>query len=189
MRELQNSSCKYFYNCKPHKIFSPIFTQGDIQFLKSFASNKDIIITKPDKGRGVVIVNKNNYINSMETIISDLSKFISIDESMAEFTLKIEDKFNRFLHKMKNMYIFTADVYSKLRATGSSPGILYGLPKIHKLDFSTKFQFRPIFAAYKTPCYNLAKILVPVLSKLTTNQYTVENSYKFCHDLVKNIWK
>ena len=23
----------------------------------------------------------------------------------------------------------------KLRATGSSPGILYGIPKIHKLDF------------------------------------------------------
>ena len=58
MRELQNSSFKYFYNFQPHKIFSPIFTQGDIQSRKSFASNKYIIITKPDKDRGVVIVLK-----------------------------------------------------------------------------------------------------------------------------------
>ena len=61
---------------------------------------------------------------------------------MAKFTLKIEDKINRFLPKIKNPNIFTADVYSKLRATGSSPGILYDLPKNHKLEFSTKFQFK-----------------------------------------------
>ena len=29
----------------------------------------------------------------------------------------------------------------------SGPGILYGLPKIHETNFSTQFQFRPIFAA------------------------------------------
>ena len=150
MRELQNSSFKYFYNFKPHKIFSPIFTQGDIQSLKSFASNKDIIITKPDKGRGVVIVNKNNYINSMQAIISDRSKCIPIDDSMVKFTLNIECKISRFLLKIKNLNIFTADVDSKLIATGSIPDILCGLPKTHILDFSTKFQFRPTFAAYKT---------------------------------------
>ena len=112
MCELQNSSFKYFYNFKPLKIFSPISTQGDIQSLKSFAYNKDIIITKPDKGCGVVIVTKNNYINSMQAIISDRSKFIPIDESMAKFTLQIEEKINRFLLKIKIWNIFTADVYS-----------------------------------------------------------------------------
>ena len=94
-RELSNSSPKYFYNFKSHKIFSPIFTQGDFQYFKSFASNKDIIITKPDKGRGVVIVNKINYINSMKAIISDRSKFIPFDESMVKFNLEFEDKINR----------------------------------------------------------------------------------------------
>ena len=84
MLKLQNPSFKYFYNFTPHKIFSHIFTQGDIQSLKSFASNKDIIVTKPDKGRGVVIVNKNKYSNYMQlqAIISDRSKFIPIDESI-----------------------------------------------------------------------------------------------------------
>ena len=61
--------------------------------------------------------------------------------------------------------------------------ILYSLPKIHKPYFSSKFQFRPIFAAYKTPSFNLAKYLVPILSPLTTNQYTVENTYKFAEEI------
>ena len=122
---------KFFVQVFPHKIFSPIFSQSDIQSHESFVSNKDIIITKPDKGRGVVIVNK----KCMQAIISDRSKFIPIDESMAKFTLKIEDKINHFLLKMKNLNIFTADVHSKLRAAGSTPSILYDLPKIHKRSF------------------------------------------------------
>ena len=88
MRELQNFSFKYFYNFKQHKISSPTFTQGDIQSLKSLSTNK-VIITKPDKGRGVVMVNKNINIISMQAIISDWSKLIPIDESMDNFTLKI----------------------------------------------------------------------------------------------------
>ena len=74
-------------------------------------------------------------------------------------------------------------MYEKIRSTGSAPGILYGLPKIHKPDFATKFQFRPIFAAYKTPAYKLAKFLVSILSPLTTNEYSVENSYKFAQEI------
>ena len=102
---------------------------------------------------------------------------------MEKFTLRVEDKINRFLLKLKNLKKIPSEVYDKLRSTGSSPGILYGLPKIHKPDFSSKFQFRPIFAAYKTPSYNLAKYLVPILNPLTTNQYTVENSYKFAEEI------
>ena len=36
--------------------------------LKSLANDESIIITKPDKGRGVVIMNKSDYINKMELL-------------------------------------------------------------------------------------------------------------------------
>ena len=36
------------------------------------------------------------------------------------------------------------DTYNELFSSGSGPGILYGLPKIHKVDFAHKFQLRPI---------------------------------------------
>ena len=42
-------------------------------------------------------------------------------------------------------------------------------------DFSTKFQFRPILAAYNQASYKISKFLVHILSPLTTNQFTVSN--------------
>ena len=40
--------------------------------------NDDIIITKPDKGSGVVLLNKNGYIDKMNAILNDQSKFKSL---------------------------------------------------------------------------------------------------------------
>ena len=119
----------------------------------------------------------------MLNIITDTSKFSFVDESIAKFNLKIEDKINRFLLNIKKLNIISSDIYDKLRASGSSPGILYGLPKIHKIDFASKFQFRPIFASYNIPSYNLSKFLVPILSHLTFNNFTVKNSFTFSKDL------
>ena len=66
-------------------------------------------------------------------------------------------------------------LYNELFVSGSLPGVLYGLPKIHKINIP----LRPIFAACSTPAYKLAKFLVPILSPLTTNDYTITNSYEF----------
>ena len=94
----------------------------------------------------------------------------------------MEDKVNRLLSKLKKCAAITNDVYNDLYVSGSTPGILYGLPKIHKL----LTPLRPIFAACGTPTYKLAKYLVPILAPLTENQFTVKNSYQFAtevHDL------
>ena len=72
-------------------------------------------------------------------------------------------------------------MYNALHVSGSTPGILYGLPKIHKL----LTPLRPIFAACGTPTYKLVKYLVPILSPLTENQYSVKNSYEFASELHK----
>ena len=147
--------------------------------LKKLGANQDIVVCKPDKGRGVVILDKIPYIDKMLLLISDRSKFEPIYESIQKFTLKIEDKVNYFLRKLKNSDVISAETCSKLLASGSSPGILYGLPKIHKPDFISNFQFRPIFAAYNCPTYKIAKYLVPLLNPLSNSEFTVENSYEF----------
>ena len=60
--------------------------------------NKDIFITKPDKGNGVVILDRKPYNNSIEEIISDTSKFEKRNEDP---TLKLEASLQRFLRKSK----------------------------------------------------------------------------------------
>ena len=52
-----------------------------------------------------------------------------------------------------------------------------------KPDFSSKFQFRPILAAYNQASYGIAKFLVPILTPLTTNEYTIQNSAEFTSKL------
>ena len=72
---LKSSSFRYFYVFKSFKAFSSIFTKLDVSELTKLASNKDIIISKPDKGRGVVLVDRVWYIELMYNIILDRRKF------------------------------------------------------------------------------------------------------------------
>ena len=49
-----------------------------------------------------------------------------------------------------------------------------------------EFQFRPIFAAYCTPFYKVAKFIVSLLSELPKNEYSVKNSSSFVSELLSN---
>ena len=88
----------YFYNYKP----SPrILRQHRV--LQNFRKNKDIVITKPDKGKGVVILDRKLDNNAIEKIISDTSKFEKINKDP---TLKREASPQCFLPKLKQKKLF-----------------------------------------------------------------------------------
>ena len=110
-------------------------------------ANKEIIVCKPDKGRGVVLMDKAIYLSKITELIADRTKFETISDAPDKYTIKMEDKLNNFLHKIRNCIDIPSDVFKVFFASGSAPGILYGLPKIHKTDFHSKFQFRPIFCS------------------------------------------
>ena len=126
-----------------------------------------------------MILDKSDYRTKVNDILSDRSKFSIVTQPLHKVSLQVEDKVNRVLNKLKKSATITTEVYSDLYVSGSTPGILYGLPKIHKL----LVPLRPIFAACGTPTYKLAKYLVPFLLPLTKNQFTVKNSYEFVNDL------
>ena len=82
----------HFYNCKS----SPrILRQHRV--LRDLRKNKDIVITKPDKGNGVVILHRKLYNNAIEEIISDTSKFQKLNE---DETSKLEASLQSFLRKL-----------------------------------------------------------------------------------------
>ena len=88
----------YFYNYKP----SPhILRQHRV--LRNLRKNKDIVITKLDKGNGVVILDQKLYDNATQEIISDTSKFKKLNEDP---TLKREASLQRFLRKLKQKNFF-----------------------------------------------------------------------------------
>ena len=48
---------------------------GELQAHKSLRNDNSIIVTKPDKANGVVVINRTDYVSKMEDILSDASKF------------------------------------------------------------------------------------------------------------------
>ena len=112
--------------------WTPFFNKNDLSILKKLSKNENIIITRPNKGRGVVLLNKNEYIHKVENILNDNTKFKNLGEPDFSTIFKKEDKINRFLKSLSDQKIISNDTYQSLLSTGGSYGVLYGLPKVHK---------------------------------------------------------
>ena len=145
----------YFYNYKPPRILR------QHRILRNLRIHKDIVITKPNKGNGVVILDWKLYNNAIEEIISDTSKFEKLNEDP---TLKREASLQRFLRKLKQKNFFNEIEYDKLYPSGSAPARIYGTPKMHKFSSSDSFpKLRPIVSSTGTFNYNLARFLCDLL--------------------------
>ena len=160
----------YFYNYKP----SPrILHQHCV--LWNLRKNKDILIKKPDKGNGVVILDWKLYNNAIEEIISDTSKFEKLNEDP---TLKREASLQHLLHKLKQKNFFNEIEYDKLYPSGSAPARIYGTPKMHKFSSSDSFpNFPPIVSSIGTFNYNLVRFLCDLLSPLVPNDYSCKDTF------------
>ena len=155
--------------------------------LKNLVKNKDLIIQEADKGNTVVILNKNDYNLKMKKILSDKSKFqkLSIDKNkVLNHIVNMENRITEVLKKLKEKQQICEKKYKDLHPVGSRPGILYGRTKIHKPIKDGVPPFRPILSDIGTPTYKLAKFFVPLLAPLTSNEYTIKDSFSFAEELL-----
>ena len=156
------------------------FSKEEWGALKSLKDDKSICIMKPDKGNGIVLLNRVDYVQKMDSILRDTDKFLGIKGDLYPLILKNEDKLNRFLRQLKEKGSIGDRVYHQVYASGSKPGILYGLPKVHKSDIP----LRPILSAIGTHNYQLAKYLGPIINPITVNEYTVTDSFNFVKEVM-----
>ena len=78
----------------------------------------------------------------------------------------------------------TTNRHKKIKAIRSRPGIVYGLCEVHKAITDACPPFRLILSAIGTPSYKLAKFLVPKLSSITFNEFTVKDSFASAEEIV-----
>lgn len=69
-----------------------------LRILKNLRNNKNIFILKPDKGNGIVIMNREDYEKEIFKIIQDPKKFKLVDKDP---TLQREAKLQHTLRKYK----------------------------------------------------------------------------------------
>ncbi|MEC8569013.1 MAG: reverse transcriptase domain-containing protein, partial [Pseudomonadota bacterium] len=152
---------------------------------KTLRNNKSIVITKPDKGSGVVVLDRNDYTSKMNDILCDGSKFKSLGPvNEFDFTAKVEKAFQRRMLRLLKDKSITLSTYNEIRPTGSQRPKLYGLPKTHKPNCP----LRPILSMIDSPQHKLAKYLTSLLKPVSDrfSKYVVKDSFSFV-GLIQNI--
>ena len=70
-----------------------------------------------------------------------------------------------------------------LKPVCSKPGVMYSSCNANKASAENCLSFRPILSTLNTPNYNFAKFLVEILKPLTTNEFTVQDSFHFAEEM------
>ena len=93
---ISNSTTEEFFKTRlkdlalfGYKNFSPpnfLLTNDDYKTLKGLKDDKNIVMIKPDKGNGAVILNRCNY-NQMNAILSDTTKFKTLTSDPLKATI------------------------------------------------------------------------------------------------------
>ena len=163
-------------------------SKGEFDALKNLSQNKQFVIQKSDKGNSIVIVDRVKYIEKMENFLSDQSKFQKItikDDNLLNFITSQQKRIDKIYKKLVDSNSMYEETRRHLKPVGTRPGIMYGSCKVHEKCVDGCPPFRPILSALQTPTYKLAKYLVPILEPLTTNKYTVKDSFKFSTEIVE----
>ena len=146
--------------------------------------NDDIVITIPDKGSGVVILNKNDYIKNMDNILVDETKFERIGPtSTCDNTTGIESRLQKRLLRLLKFKLLSEHTYQEILPTGSQRPRMYGLPKTHKPNVP----LRPILSMTGSAHHQLSKwsasLLQPVLDRFTAQ--CIPDSFTFADYIQK----
>ncbi|XP_022804616.1 uncharacterized protein LOC111341856 [Stylophora pistillata] len=169
-----------YIECKSPKPPKPL--QRAIKQLKRL---DNIVVTKPDKGTGVVIMNKSDYINLLsQASINDTSKFTPVSLQRPKTRGRPVKHYHPLLEKEKHLASVVRKILPKQIAdcvcqAGSRLAHLYGLPKTHKENLS----MRPILSATGTYNYALAKWLDDKLKPLSSNRYTISDTFSFADEI------
>ena len=165
-------------------------SRSNIRFHKTLnkLSNDDKVkVCRLDKGNGVCLLNSKDYFDKLNSIVSDETKFQEVPFDLTKETLancaqapwiKAESSIKYYL----NMYVkkvVDKTTYKRLLPSGSVPGKLYGLAKVHKVDCP----LRPVNCMIGTPEYKMAKFVDDVIKPHVPNEYTVNSTDQFIEKL------
>ena len=162
-------------------------SEAEFLALKNVIEHKDLVIQKAGKGNTVVITDGTIYLEGIKSLLLDSTKFIQLpidEDKWINCIVNLENKLKDRFKVLQNEDKISEKEFDSVCPGGTTSGILYGNPKVHKTVVNNTPKFKPILSAINTPIYSLAKYLNHILSPLTTNEFTVKNSFDFAEEVV-----
>ena len=144
----------------------------DTKILQDLMSDTSIIICPADKGKAIVIEDKDTYLAKMQQQIDEGDYKL---EKRKEKTL-LDKLHKKLLNQLKNMKIDMNDFKEKRKYLVSAPvlGHMYLLIKVHKKNFPG----RAVVSQIDDPTYKICKILTDILNPLAEKGDSyIQNSY------------
>ena len=134
--------------------------------IKTLRKLKDkCLILKPDKGQGIVLMNRDDYNNSLENLFNDASKFqLLYHNPTIRNLLTVQSYLNTLYNHQEITLVDKNAITPKFAQVGQA----HGSPKIHK-NYDHLPPFRPIIDATNIIHYNTAKYLSNLLLTFTEN--------------------
>ena len=140
-------------HCKPDN--NKLLSKAHHQNLRNLLTDPDTLLTRPDKGSKIAIMNKRDYVDKIESILSDTTKFQHLP-NYQDHSNNIELDITSLFKKLKEKGGISSQTYETIRPTGSRTPSLYWLPKIHK----PALLMRPILNMTNSPYHSTARWLI-----------------------------
>jgi hypothetical protein len=165
------------------KMPTPNVTKDEALALRSLSKNQDIICLPPDKGKGVVILDKQEYVKKVQDMLADE---VTYGKLQSDPTSKSKKKLVALLNKLLEEGKITDQQKRYLYPTTEVTPRLYCTPKIHKPNTP----LRPIVDYTDSIGYavsrSLADILAPMIGK---TEHHIENVKDLAKSLATEIIK
>lgn len=134
-------------------------------------NNPNVLITRSDKGKHTVIIEKSIYQQKVNALVQNTNDYIEIKDINV---ISLENKNNTFVDKLASLHSINNPEHFKEHCTNFAR--IYGLIKIHKKDFPA----RPIISACGSPGFKLAKFFTKILDEtFPETGYHIKNSLEF----------
>ena len=156
-------------------------TMKERKAIKTLKENDDIVIVPADKGKCTVIMDRDDYVQKMETKLQDTSTYKEIFEDP---TPKLQKELANQLNRLEENGEIDRTTHYRIRPTQSQIPRIHGHPKIHK---PPHYPLREIVDSTGGVTKNIDKHIAGIMKTYIKNtDHYIKNSKDFV-DKCKNI--
>lgn len=131
--------------------------------LKQICARNDLVIRPADKGGGVLILNKADYLTEMNRLLSDITTYTKLANNP---TVKFKKELKSLINEGFSLGILNKKEKTHLLPSAPRIPVIYYLPKVHKS--TTNPPGRPIISGIDSVTARIGKYIDKFLQPLVT---------------------